>query len=94
MSSEQPVKQWIRTRRLSRVRMERSATSVAFMPGGRDWVTGPWHVLTDIGQTWCGKKMRGVAMQRQNSDPPEDEQRCRSCEVALAQDRPRAYKRR
>jgi len=54
---------------------------------------GPVHaVLDSADQTWCGRKMRVRA--RWNVSQPVALVTCPACSRALAQDQPRAYRRR
>jgi hypothetical protein len=70
-------------------------------PDQRNQRPGPWHAIADAGrysseQTWCGRRLRGIA-QEHTDDPDNDERndaRCIECTRAIGQGRPRAWARR
>lgn len=63
----------------------------------RDTVTdeikrGPTHVIHGWDQTWCGRKIKGLAAHNRHDSMESVD--CKDCITAIEQDRPRPWKRR
>lgn len=58
---------------------------------------GPWHAVNvDTGgqvQSWCGSRLKGINRNRTASPEQPEGRACATCVRAIAQDRPRTYRR-
>jgi hypothetical protein len=64
-----------------------------------DKPAGPWHALVQAGsqpQSWCGSKMKGINQDGipEGQSPPEGDATCATCVRAIAQGKPKSYRRR
>lgn len=63
-------------------------------PDGDERSPGPWHLMHDQWQTWCGKKRSGFPLNtfEHHGEQPEGKV-CATCMTARKNDRPRAWRR-